>query len=45
MRSFSIEGILAEQAIALRRQVLIASVTRLLWDKMWTDKSNEAAGP
>lgn len=38
------EGILAEQAIALHRQVLVAAVTRLLWDKMWTDKSNETAG-
>lgn len=38
------EGILAEQAIALRRQVLVAAVTRLLWDKMRTDKLNEAVG-
>lgn len=42
MRSFSIEGILAEQAAALRRQVLVAVVTRLLWDKMWTDMLNQA---
>lgn len=44
MRSFSMEGILAEQAIALRRHVLVASVTKLLWDKMWTDKLINAIG-